>query len=105
MTASVRIIPGVPKCGGGCWGVTIGEPRIYKPLVIIIAPLTVRFGLCWLFRASGELRIAIINHGLKRFPVMNCGSVTGGDFLPIPGSTYSTQEIVHCTFNIDYHNE
>ena len=58
-------------------------------MVIIIAPLTVWFGLCWLFRASGELRIAIINHSLKRFPVVNCGSVTGGDFPPIPGSTPS----------------
>ena len=48
--------------------------------VIIIAPLTVRFGLCRLFRASGKLRIAISDHGLKRFPVMNSGSVTSGDF-------------------------
>ena len=52
-------------------------------MVIIIAPLTVRFGLVWF----GELRIAIINHGLKRFPVVNCDSVTVGDFPPIPGST------------------
>ena len=36
---------------------------------------------------SGKLRIAIINHGLKRFPIVNCGSVTGGDFPLIPGST------------------
>ena len=65
-------------------------PRIYKPLVIIIAPLTVWIGSCRLFRASGELRIAIINHGLKRFPVVNCGSVTVGDFPPIPDSkTYA----------------
>ena len=61
---------------------------IYKPLVIIIAPLTVRFGLYRLFCALGKLRIAIINHSLKRFPVVNCGSVTGGDFPPIPGSTF-----------------
>ena len=58
-------------------------------MVIIIAPLTVRFGLCRLFCASVELRIAIINHGLKRFPVVNCGSVTVGDFPLIPGSTYN----------------
>ena len=57
-------------------------------MVIIFAPLTVWFGLCWLFRASGELWIAIINHSLKRFPVVNCGSVTGGDFPPIPGSSW-----------------
>ena len=41
-----------------------------------------------LFCASGELQIARFNHGLKRFPVVNCGSVTVGDFPPIPGSTY-----------------
>ena len=68
-----------------------GGPRIYKPLGIIIAPLTVWFGLCRLFRVSGELWIAIINHSLKRFPVVNCGSVTGGDFPPIPGSNPTAQ--------------
>ena len=36
---------------------------------------------------SGKLRIAIINHGLKRFSVVNYGSISGGDFQPIPGST------------------
>ena len=36
----------------------------------------------------GKLRIAIINHSLKRFAVVNCGLVTGGDFPPIPGSKY-----------------
>ena len=64
-------------------------------LVIIIAPLTVRFGLCRLFRASGKLRIAIINHGLKRFPVVNCCLVMGGDFPPIPGSTHDHCLILH----------
>ena len=60
-------------------------------LVIIIAPLTVRFGSCRLFRASGELRIAIINHGLKRCPVVNCGSVTGGDVPPIIDSKHKAK--------------
>ena len=68
-------------------------------MVIIIAPLTVRFGLCRLFRASGELRIAIINHGLKRLPVVNCGSVTVGDFPPIPGSNYNQ----YTNFNYKMH--
>ena len=57
-------------------------------MVIIIAPLTVRFGLGRLVCASGELWIAIIDYGLQRFFVMNCSSVTVGDFPPIPGYGY-----------------
>ena len=37
-----------------------GGPWTFKPLVIIIALLTVRFGLCLFIRESGKLRIAII---------------------------------------------
>ena len=40
-----------------------------------------------------NLRIAINNHGLRRSPVVNCGSVTVGDFPPIPGSTSTTEDI------------
>ena len=62
----------------------ISGPRIYKPLAINIALLAVRFGLCRLFRASVKLRILRVNHCLMWFPVVNCGSATGGAFPPIP---------------------